>query len=353
MMAVMAGLAAVMLAAGSVAADVFNMSGGLKSLDFVTVGNPSNAPDTQVAWNGATGYGQVNYAYNIGKYDVTTAQYTAFLNAVAQTDPYGLYNSGMGNQGYASWCGIYRSGSPGNYTYSTWLNGNLPVNSVTWGAAARFCNWLTNSQPNGAEGAGTTETGLYTLNGATTNGALMAITRNAGTGYAVPTLNEWYKAAYYKGGGTNAGYWLYPTQSNNAPINTLPDTGNHANFYDAYGTGNHSYTKYGSLTPVGDFGLTPGPYGTFDQGGDVFQWTEESIKYSPQDTIGSYRGLRGGSWYDDVTALEFGRQNFDYPTIESNRYGFRVVEVPEPVTMGLMLMGAGVLLRRRGRGCVD
>jgi len=33
----------------------------------------------------------VAYNYHIGKYDVTVGQYTAFLNAVAATDKYGLY----------------------------------------------------------------------------------------------------------------------------------------------------------------------------------------------------------------------------------------------------------------------
>src|ERR1700733_13176904 len=54
----------------------------------VPVGNPGNAPDT-------TGFGEVDYAYNIGEYDVTSSQYAAFLNAVAATDPYGVYNSAM------------------------------------------------------------------------------------------------------------------------------------------------------------------------------------------------------------------------------------------------------------------
>jgi hypothetical protein len=63
-------------------------------------------------------------------------------------------------------CGITQTGSPGNYSYTTTLsgytvnNGNFPVNGVSWGSAARFCNWLTNGQPVGPEGAGTTETGL-------------------------------------------------------------------------------------------------------------------------------------------------------------------------------------------------
>ena len=60
---------------------------------------------------------------------------------------------------------------------------------VSWGDAARFCNWLQNGQPtSGTEGTGTTETGAYTLNGATTNTQLMAVasTRNAG-GHLFPS----------------------------------------------------------------------------------------------------------------------------------------------------------------------
>ena len=59
----------------------------------VPVGDAGNAPDTAVMKDGTTGYGSVAYNYNIGKYDVTAGQYTAFLNAVAATDTYGLYNT--------------------------------------------------------------------------------------------------------------------------------------------------------------------------------------------------------------------------------------------------------------------
>lgn len=88
---------------------------------------------------------------------------------------------------------------------------NKPIGYISWGDAARFANWLTNGQPTGMQGAGTTETGSYTLNGAMTNTALQAVTRNANARYVVPTENEWYKAAYYDptagaGGGDN--YWL-------------------------------------------------------------------------------------------------------------------------------------------------
>jgi formylglycine-generating enzyme required for sulfatase activity len=328
---------------------------GQASLEFVPVGNPGNAADP------ATGslYGSVGYNYNIGKYDVTVGQYCQFLNAVAKTDTYGLYHSDMafpgtsgpGTGGYG--CGIVQNGSSGNYAYSvlpdsgvpgqsSYTNyANLPVNWVSWGSAARFCNWLQNGQPTGAEGYGTTETGAYTLNGAISDSDLTAVTRNAGARYFIPSESEWYKAAYYdpnKPGG--AGYWTYPTKSNTAPINILSSTGtNNANFYDYYGTGNGGYTDPTNyLTPVGAFAASPGPYDTFDMGGDVFQWNETVFGQFPA------RGLRGSCWNyfsDDLAASTF---EYIYPSGQSDYVGFRVASVPEPGSITLLLVGELCLL---------
>ena len=103
------GLAVILLATGgAVQADVLNMGGtrdacgtwtGLASLETVPVGDVGNAGE----WSGESygGYGKnricgsVSYEYNIGKYEVTAGQYTEFLNAVAKTDTYGLYNTSM------------------------------------------------------------------------------------------------------------------------------------------------------------------------------------------------------------------------------------------------------------------
>ncbi len=121
-------------------ADVFNMGSGLTNLDFVTVGNAGNAADS-------TGYGAVDYAYAIGKYEVTAGQYTAFLNAVAATDTYGLYNTSMWTYRRRHGCKIQRSGSSGSYTYSVAADcANRPVNYVSFWDAARFVNWLHNGQ---------------------------------------------------------------------------------------------------------------------------------------------------------------------------------------------------------------
>ena len=54
---------------------------------------------------------------------------------------------------------------------------------VTWGDAARFCNWLQNGQPTGAKGRHDGNRGIHAQR-RDTNAALMAVTRNAGAAYS-------------------------------------------------------------------------------------------------------------------------------------------------------------------------
>src|SRR5208283_2891089 len=290
---------------------------GTIKIPLVTVGDPGNVADS------ATGFGAVPYSYKIGEYDVTIAEYTAFLNAVAtsdQGDPYRLYDSRMANSGASFGLSFGLGG------FSVTGNGSMPATWVTWGDAARFVNWLANGQPTGPEGAKTTETGTYTLNGAMTDAALMAVTRNPGSTWVLPTVDEWYKAAYYVGGGTNAGYWTFPTRSNDIPSNVLSATGtNNANFIDETNIGppNYGFTNPGfELTPVGAFAASPGPYGTYDQGGDVNQWNETPID-------GIYRDARGGAWDGDWVSLDkLDPYGYYDPTLASQDIGFRVAYVP-------------------------
>jgi formylglycine-generating enzyme required for sulfatase activity len=318
-------------------------SAALISIPTVTVGDAGNQADT-------TGFGAVNYVYQIGKYDVTTSQYAAFLNAVAATDPYALYSPNMASipPPFAP-CGIVQNFSSGSYTYSvTPGHENFPVNYVSWGSAARFVNWLQNGQPTGPEGPGTTETGAYTLNGATTQTALMAVVRNSAATVFLPTENEWYKAAYYKGGSTSAGYWLYATQSNTQPSNTLPDTGNHANYHDSsvFPKGNGTYTDPTNyFTPVGAFALSPGPYGTFDQTGLLFQSTETPFN-------ATNRVSRGGSFNNFSNVLPSTFRSGGNPAPAFLDDGFRVASltsIPEPSTRLLAVLACGVIWCSRRR----
>ncbi len=290
----------------------------LDEQEFVTVGNPGNPPD-------ATGYGSVDYVYLIGKYEITAGQYCEFLNAVAATDTYGLYSESMWTDEYG--CKIQRSGSAGNYIYSVAIERfDRPVNYVSWGDAARFCNWLTNGKPTGAQNLSTTEDGSYYLNGATSYGALVAVTRKAGARYVIPTEDEWYKAAYHKNDGATGNYWIYPTGSDSAPgfigdgeSITNPDPGNYATYNGDGGT--HGIGSPYYRTEVGEHENSAAPYGTYDQGGNVWEWNETAV-------TSSYRGLRGGSFDDFDYNLRASRRHYYYPTFEGYSSGFRVSEVP-------------------------
>jgi formylglycine-generating enzyme required for sulfatase activity len=320
---------------------------------MVTVGNPRNANDT-------TGYGAVNYEYQIGKYDVTIGQYRAFLNAVARFDPFLLYNESMATN--LNIAGISRSGSIGSYSYDVIGSGNRPITYVSWFDAARFANWMANGQPTeyGAGSISTTEDGAYDLTLVSGGTAPARNTINPNTGlpptFFIPTENEWYKAAYYSPnyGETGVpGYYDYATQSDSAPGNTIGPGTNQANYY----AGDYAVTQSASysasqnyLTDVGAFTNSASYYGTFDQSGNVYQWNDLD------GTAGSSRGLRGGNWYNNAFDLSSSPRSTFVASYEDNDIGFRLaspVAVPEPSTwvMGLagIACGGWQVFRRRKR----
>ncbi len=289
-------------------------------IETVPVGNPGNADD-----NEGDGYGGVDYVYTISKFEITAGQYCGFLNSVAREDAYGLYNPIMDSS--ADGCQITRNGTPGNYVYdfsgrpsgsqASWEN--RPVNYVSWGDAARFCNWLHNGQPEGAQDLSTTEDGSYSLNGATSNAALLSVDREPDATWVIPSEDEWYKAAYYRNDGVTGNYWDYPTASDSvptsqAPPGTDPLSGSANYLGSCYAIGSPYYR-----TEVGAYDARPSdsPHGTFDQGGNVWEWNEAMIS-------GSYRGLRGGSFANGGFALRAANRNYIDPANEYDGVGFRV-----------------------------
>jgi len=299
------------------------------NMDWVTVGDPGNACDDQPEGFYPGCFGAVAYTYRIGKYEVTNAQYTVFLRAVAKTDTYGLYSTSMGSV----LGGIVRTGNnSGGYTYYAILGrGDMPVNFVSFYDALRFANWLHNGQPTGWQDSTTTEDGAYTFSGPTSVGS-----RNAGATIFLTSEDEWYKAAYYDALSTS--YFDYPAGADAQTGCVLPsgDTGNSAN----------CNWVVGDLTDAGAYSLSGSPYGTFDQGGNVWEWNEAII-------IGSYRGHRDGSFGADPGILAASYRDGASPASEGGYTGgFRVAMVPEPTTAllraaALLVLGVLAATRRR------
>jgi formylglycine-generating enzyme len=305
----------------------------------VPVGYAGNSPDP------ATGslYGAVPYNYRIGIYDVTNAQYAEFLNAkAAPSDPYGLWNFSM-DPSYPSTSpgAISRSGSV-PYSYSVKPGyANKPVIYVSWYDAVRFVNWLQNGHGNGD-----TETGTYLItNGGPNSGTVLvpdATTRMAWAStnsfhWLLPSENEWYKAAYYNA--VAASYFQYPFQSNAQPAGLAPPGNSNSGDFFNNGFPAYNYDGNGSyLTDAGAYPNSVSPFGSFDMGGDVFQWNEATFDMG--------RGYRGGWWGDDPSQSAASGSGYARPAYESEVVGFRVASVgtvPEPSTGVLAVLACGIV----------
>ena len=295
-------------------------------IQMTTIGNAGNADD--LAWEGNPDttvddiwLGGVDYDYQISTYEVTVAQYTEFLNAVAASDPNGLWSSSMGDGGGIGIPIITRSGEDGSYTYTA-ASGteNEPVRYVSFYDATRFCNWLANGQ-----GSGSTETGSYTL----ADGYSLARTTSAT--WIIPSEDEWYKAAYYDP--VNDTYYDYPNGSDDVPSEPADSTTTREmNFGDdPYWNPDGGLREY--FTQIGE---TTGcsAYGVYDMGGNVEEWTDSF-------TAPNYRIARGGGLFEPETSLRTTHQQPRDPTAEGDGIGFRVAYlIPEPSSVVLMFLGS-------------
>ena len=310
------------------------------SIQWATVGDAGNAGYV----SGTATYGAVPYVYDIMKYEWTNTQYTSFLNAIDPdgTNPNLVYSGSMGTEARG---GITNTGTVNGSRYAVQANmGDKPVNFVSWFNAARVANWLHNGAQDylssDASATAPQNVGAYTL-GTGTNGTAPA--RNPGALYAIPTENEWVKAAFYKGGGTNAGYWTYPTQSDTAPTAVTADstgigsagaTGNFANFSNTADWNSQN----GNVTTVGTNG-GPNAYDLYDMAGNVGEWNDLD------GAAGTTRGRRGGNWFNPATvfAIDGNRNPNTDPAAVQNINGFRLVAVPEPSQL-VFVAGLGAAL---------
>jgi formylglycine-generating enzyme required for sulfatase activity len=292
-----AGVATVLLAVSGARGDIITHGTTIITMDFVNIGNAGNAGDAPHG-----GYGSVAYSYRIGTYEVSVTQWAPVNTAAGIGDP------------------------------GTW-SGNQPVAAISWNNAALFCNWLT---------SGDAYTGYYTITGtgdsatASPNALSHAAYAAAnGTTYFIPTEDEWYKAAYYNP--ATGLYYDYPTGSDTAPTDVLGGTSPFTAVYDG-----PLVTPTGPANVNNSGGLSP--FLTMGQGGNVMEWSETLL-------VVSSRVVRGGYFGGGDGGLRSYARGANDSAGESPGIGFRVASigvVPEPGSLGLLLLGlAGMVARRK------
>jgi sulfatase modifying factor 1 len=309
-------------------ADSFGEGASQFTIDFTPIGNAGNSADP------LTGRGAVSYDYRMGTYAISQDQVNAAIAA-------GLENVSTDTLHDAI---KLRSAS------------TSPATLASWYEAAAFVNFLNTSKGYQAAYNLSFSSGVWTMSlwdVSQTDG--VNLYRNKSAIYVLPSLDEFYKAAYYdpnKGGG--GGYWLYTTGSDTAP---QPVGGAGWN-YGGYGT-NAGTTVWniaswsGSAATTGAGGLSP--YGTMGQGGNVAQWLETAVDEINDDATEN-RIATGYHFASPVVddATQLGYWSNSSPTLETDEVGFRVAAVPEPSTYALVILGGIVALfscmkRRFGR----
>ncbi len=101
------------------------------------------------------------------------------------------------------------------------------------------------------------------------------------------------------------------------------------------------------MTEVGAHEASAGPYGTFDQSGNVWEWNETRG--------GNERSLLGGSFLNEAYILSASFGGNGDPSGENTVIGFRLASsaapavIPEPGTMSLFGVAVAAVLRTKKR----
>ena len=142
------------------------------------------------------------------------------------------------------------------------------------------------------------------------------------TGLRLPTEAEW---EYAYRAGTTTSFHSYPAQPNGFNDDTL--LGNIA-WYDA-NAGSQTHAVGGKFANA---------LGLHDMAGNVWEWCQDwySSTYYASSPLtnptgpatGSYRLLRGGTWYYYSNYCRASHRTFTSPDIVFRHYGFRVVKTP-------------------------
>jgi len=209
-------------------------------------------------------------AYYISRFEITNREWKKFRDDPGYDDPK-FWPGGRvvprDQVPYWTQPNSHGGGTPGSDDY--------PVIGVNWDSATAYCAWLS---------------------------------AKTGKRYRLPTEAEWEKAARGQ---------IIDRQ--------------HANYVGAQ--------AYDTVMPVGSFKDGASLYGAFDMAGNVLEWVQDwydrdyysvSPRKNPRGpAAGSYRVVRGGSFFVEVFDLRSTARSMAWPSFQAYRMiGFRPVREP-------------------------
>lgn len=312
---------------------------------WAVIGSPGNAPNQYVEQPGGTvrSRGGVAYEYAITRTEITASQWNEFVQAYTPfINPASRFDSRFFSDRFRP---IFLPNNQVRYEMIP-AAAEYPV-EIGWRYAARYCNWLHNGKVNEAwafeNGAYDTSTFGDVAGGYFTD----QVAHNPDAKFWIPTIDEWYKAAYFdpsKNGQNQPVYWLYPTTSDTAPISGLPQDG---------GETSAGVPRTGpefDYPPTAAYADVMSPWGLWDLSGGYSEWLESVSQYQDDLPDGRLRvGSRVGQDNWDLYDRSTGLMPFGSP--RSGYGGVRIVAaVPEPAAFsGVLIMWTLSRTTRRTR----
>lgn len=248
-------------------------------MNFAGIGAAGNAlPDSSRNYD--RGWGRVDTTYGMGATQVTWAQLVVFLNDSGIGGNAAMFSSTTASPYIPIW---NDSGVIKMRVYQEVAADNA-VCYLKYAEAVAFANWLG--------------TGDVDVSGV----------------FSLPTVDEWYKAAYYdpnQGGAGVEGYWKFGTSTDSVTFGDAYTEG------DVFG-GYMSIAPNSEAWPDADFG-TENVWGLYGMSGGLEDWTSTA-----QDANGTKHWALGGNYSTSENYLSDAATNYRIASSIPGKTGFRL-----------------------------